>query len=191
MKKSGKIKEKVEPIDFSGCEAFQGLRLQHQQFVLEYVKDFNGARAAEETKFSKKTARSIASELLTRPDIQTALAEVLHVIHRRGAVADAQELREFWTAILRGDIGEVCTWNDGGLSFNSTSVGMSKAKRRLIKKISVKEKTSQKGDFNEVQTSVELHDPLKASELIARDLGLIKDGKNITVKEGGVVLVID
>jgi hypothetical protein len=58
---------------------------------------------------------------------------------------------------------------------------MSKDTRRLIKKISVKEKTSPKGDFTEVQTSVELHDPIKCSELLARDFGMLKDKADINV----------
>lgn len=39
----------------------------------EYLVDFNGAAAAVRAGYSPKTARSIASELLTKPDIRAIL----------------------------------------------------------------------------------------------------------------------
>lgn len=43
------------------------------RWVDEYLVDFNGAAAAVRAGFSAKTARSIACELLTKPDIQAVL----------------------------------------------------------------------------------------------------------------------
>lgn len=40
-----------------------------KMFCLEYLKDFNGAEAARRAGYSKKTARNIANENLTKPDI--------------------------------------------------------------------------------------------------------------------------
>ena len=68
---------------------------------------------------------------------------------------------------------------------------MPRATRRLIKKISVKEKTSPKGDFNEVTTGVELHDPLRASELLAKDLGMLKERHEMTGADGGPIQFSD
>ena len=158
---------------FPDCPAFSALPVNHQKFVLEYLKDYNGTQAAIRAGFGKKRSRITASELVTKSNIQEALSEIVGKLFK-GEVATQQEIREFWTQIKRGDIGKVCTWGDGGLSFNSTSEKMPIEHRQLIKKISVKEKTSPKGDFTEVQTSVEIHDPLKASELLARDYGMLK-----------------
>ena len=41
----------------------------HLRFVQEYLVDRNGAAAAVRAGYSKRTARQIAHELLTRPDI--------------------------------------------------------------------------------------------------------------------------
>lgn len=43
------------------------------RWVDEYLVDFNGAASAVRAGFSPKTARSIASELLTKPNIQAVL----------------------------------------------------------------------------------------------------------------------
>ena len=42
-------------------------------FVAEYLKDFNGTQAAIRAGYSENTARSIASENLTKPDIQAEI----------------------------------------------------------------------------------------------------------------------
>jgi len=49
------------------------LTTKQDRFVEEYVTDFNASRAAVSAGYSEKTARSIASELLTKPDIRNAI----------------------------------------------------------------------------------------------------------------------
>lgn len=45
------------------------------RFVAEYLIDLNASEAAVRAGYSRKTARSIASELLTKPDIAAAVVE--------------------------------------------------------------------------------------------------------------------
>jgi len=51
----------------------QELTTKQQRFIEEYVIDFNATRAAISAGYSEKTARSISSELLTKPDIRSAV----------------------------------------------------------------------------------------------------------------------
>lgn len=46
-------------------------------FVKEYIKDFNGTRAAIEAGYSEKSARSAASRMLTNNNIQKLLNDEL------------------------------------------------------------------------------------------------------------------
>jgi phage terminase small subunit len=46
---------------------------RQRRFVLEYLKDLNGAQAAMRSGYSPKCARQQAWDLLTKPDIQAAL----------------------------------------------------------------------------------------------------------------------
>jgi phage terminase small subunit len=48
---------------------------KRKAFVTEYVKDKNGAQAAIRAGYSPKTARAIASELLTIPDVAQEIAK--------------------------------------------------------------------------------------------------------------------
>ena len=59
---------------------------------------------------------------------------------------------------------------------------MPKETARLIKRIRVTEKVSQKGDWTETRTEIELHDALEASDKLARSYGLYKDKVEITGK---------
>lgn len=47
-----------------------GLTAKQEVFCREYITDFNATRAAEAAGYSKKTARAMGSENLTKPDIQ-------------------------------------------------------------------------------------------------------------------------
>lgn len=55
-------------------------------FVREYLKDQNGTQAAIRAGYSKKTARSIASENLTKPDIKAALAKKIEKAEEKAIV---------------------------------------------------------------------------------------------------------
>ena len=52
-------------------------------FCNEYLVDFNGTQAAIRAGYSKKTARSIASENLTKPNIQEYLKELIDSRNKR------------------------------------------------------------------------------------------------------------
>jgi len=49
------------------------LTSKQQQFVLEYLKDLNATQAAIRAGYSKKTARSIGAENLSKPYINEAI----------------------------------------------------------------------------------------------------------------------
>ena len=51
-----------------------------KMFCLEYMKDFNGAEAARRAGYSKKTARTVASENLTKPDIKAEIEKLKKIL---------------------------------------------------------------------------------------------------------------
>ena len=55
--------------------AMNKLTPKQRKFCLEYLKDFNGTRAARDAGYSKKTANRIASQNLTKVDIQAYLSK--------------------------------------------------------------------------------------------------------------------
>lgn len=57
-------------------EKTKGLTEKQKIFCREYIYDWNGARAARMAGYSEDTAKEIASENLTKPNIQAYLKEI-------------------------------------------------------------------------------------------------------------------
>ena len=79
-----------------------GLTKKQKRFIDEYLIDLNATQAAIRAGYSEKTARSVGAENLTKPDIKKAVEEALEAIHIAKA-ADAQEVLEYLTSVLRGE----------------------------------------------------------------------------------------
>ena len=73
---------------------------QQQRFVEHYARTANATEAARLAGYSERSARSIGARLLTKADIQNALAD-LNDASSRERIADAEEIKAFWTEILR------------------------------------------------------------------------------------------
>lgn len=68
----------------------------------EYLIDLNATQAAIRAGYSKKSAHSIGPENLEKPEIKQAIEEKLKQIDEE-KTADAKEIREFWTRVMRGE----------------------------------------------------------------------------------------
>lgn len=79
------------------------MKLTHKQrlFADEYLKCGNAAEAALKAGYSKRTARSIGCENLTKPYVKKYIAEQRKKIESH-KIADAKEVMEFYSAVLRG-----------------------------------------------------------------------------------------
>lgn len=75
---------------------------RQKRFCDEYLIDMNATQAAIRAGYSKKTAKSIGQENLTKPDISAYIREQLDAIHSQ-KTADAQEVIEYLTSVMRGE----------------------------------------------------------------------------------------
>lgn len=75
---------------------------KQKRFCDEYLIDCNATRAAEAAGYSRRTARSIGQRLLTNVDIKTYIDAALARLQAEN-VADAQEVMEYLTSVLRGE----------------------------------------------------------------------------------------
>lgn len=85
-----------------------GLTAQQQIFADEYLKDHCGARAYKvgyPNIKSDDVAKAAASRLLTAVNVRTYIAAQEAALHR-ATIADAVEMREFLTAVMRGQATE-------------------------------------------------------------------------------------
>lgn len=85
-------------------KALQKLTPQRRKFVEEYCVCFNATKAAVEAKYSKKTARTYGSQLLTFLDIKNAVKAVLAT-----ASMEPEEISARWTALARAGLSDFYT----------------------------------------------------------------------------------
>jgi phage terminase small subunit len=72
-------------------------------FCDAYIECGNAAEAARRAGYSENTARSIGAENLTKPDISAYIEERL-AEQRKKRVASADEVMEFFSAVMRGEV---------------------------------------------------------------------------------------
>lgn len=76
---------------------------KQKAFADYYIQTSNASEAARLAGYSKKTARAIGRENLTKPAIMERIAEITGGMERK-RVADAEEVMAFLTGVMRGEI---------------------------------------------------------------------------------------
>lgn len=90
------------------------LTAKQEKFCLEYIKDLNATQAAIRAGYSKKTARKIGQENLTKPDISAAIAKAKAERSERTQI-DADWLLRRLAAEADADIADLYDENTGAL----------------------------------------------------------------------------
>ena len=81
------------------------LTSKQRKFANEYIKSGNAADAARKAGYSKRSARSVGQENLTKPDIKQYIDERMAEIASK-RIMDATEAVELLTSIARGETKE-------------------------------------------------------------------------------------
>lgn len=77
------------------------LTAKQKKFADNYIKTGNATQSAIDAGYSKKTAKSVGSENLTKPDIKAYIDEKMKEIESE-RIMGAQEALEFLTNVVRG-----------------------------------------------------------------------------------------
>lgn len=117
---------------------------KQKRFCEEYLVDCNATQAAIRTGYSEKTARAIGQRLLTNVDIKKYIEQQLQKL-KNEKIADAQEVLEYLTSVMRGEQKEQVALLTG------------------------------EGVQDLVQKDVSAKDRLKAAELIGKRYGLFTE----------------
>lgn len=123
---------------------------KQKRFCEEYIKDMNASDAYIRAGYKVKNAdvaKANASRLIANANVKRHIDELNGIITKNN-IADAQEIREFLTNVLRGDESE-----ENAMAIN-------------------------KGDFIQeiemVRTQVKAKDRLKAADMLSKMLGIDK-----------------
>lgn len=77
------------------------LTAKQQRFVDEYLIDLNATQAAIRAGYSKKTARKIGQENLTKPDIKEYISKRMEEKESE-LIAEQNEVLKYLTSVMRG-----------------------------------------------------------------------------------------
>lgn len=127
------------------------MNARQKKFCDEYLIDCNATQAAIRAGYSPKTAKSIGQENLTKPDLKAYIDEQLELLHNQ-KTADAQEVLEYLTAVMRGQHTEQTLQLIGEGVQKITDIDVSARER------------------------------LKAAELIGKRYGMFKDNVNVDLE---------
>lgn len=116
------------------------------RFIDLYIKYGNASRAAKEAGYSPKNVNRVANELLKKPRVKEAIDNRLEELQSE-RVADAQEVLEFYTSVLRGEESE-----------------------QILRGVGEGEQTIDRMELGG-------GDRLKAADALAKRYGLFKDGE--------------
>lgn len=83
-------------------ELAQKLTKKERIFADEYVKTTNGTQSAITAGYSEKTARSKASQLLTKVNVRQYIDAVMNE-RSKDTIATADEVLEYLTRVVRGE----------------------------------------------------------------------------------------
>lgn len=81
------------------------LTAKQKKFVDSYIADSNATKAALEAGYSKRTARFVGAENLTKPNIKAAIDERMKRLES-DKIAKAAEVLQYFTTVLRGEAKE-------------------------------------------------------------------------------------
>lgn len=88
------------------------LTRKQRKFAEEYLVDCNGTKAAIRAGYSPKTANEQAAKLMSNPKIKSYITEKLDEMSSE-KLADAQEVLEYLTSVMRGEHTEQVLRLDG------------------------------------------------------------------------------
>lgn len=81
---------------------FERLNEKQRRFCEFYAETVNGAEAARKAGYSEKTARQIANELLTKPDILQYIRKLQDEL-AEPRIAGVSEIKAYWSDTMRNE----------------------------------------------------------------------------------------
>lgn len=85
---------------------------KQSRFVEHYLQTANASEAARQAGYSEKTAYSIGSENLRKPEVAAAIDERLKQMASE-RIADTEEVLSHLTSVLRGEVTETVVTQSG------------------------------------------------------------------------------
>jgi phage terminase small subunit len=144
------------------------LSAQQEKFCREYVLDYNGTKAAIRAKYSPKTARSQASDLLTSPNISLRISQLEDEKSARNQITVDRWVQEVAKIAFLDIKTQFQNINESGTLLKP----FAELDGSVLS--SVNEKRGKDGD---TFLDIRFHDKTKALEMLGKHLGALEPKK--------------
>lgn len=134
------------------------LTVKQEKFCINYFESGNAASAATLAGYSIKSIRSIASEILTNPNIKARI-KALQEKAESAKIATVQERKQILTEILRAKLTDYIELGKDGSWVN---IGPETPQSRAIQEIHSRTEYDENGEHPTIHTSVKLINPIEA-----------------------------
>lgn len=151
---------------------------KQQRFCDEYLIDLNGTQAAIRAGYSKKTARQMAAENLSKPDIKEYIEKRM-AEKEEALIAKQDEVMRYLTSVMRREMSEhvVVTLVEEKSSFEPDENGKMRKRMERTEKPEI------------VEIPAKLSDANKAAELLGRAYAMFTEKLDGDVK--AKVMIVD
>ncbi len=150
---------------------------KQRAFINAYMTNgFNATQAAITAGYSEDSARSVASENLTKPNIQNEIKRMMQEF-----IMPAEEVLSRLTEHARGDIGDLWDETTGQIDWTKARAW---GKTGLIKRIKHKTTRVTRENGEDVETfedEVELHNPQVALQMLGKYHEVLTDKLKIEI----------
>lgn len=166
-----------------------GLTAKQERFVAEYLIDLNATQAAIRAGYSKKTAKQMGAENLTKPDIAAAVAESQQKRSERTQITQDRVLAEY-AKLAFADIRKAVKWGESVAVVTEGEGGEDINLRHSVALLSSSDIDDDTAcAISEVSQGkdglrLKMHDKKGALDSVARHLGMFKDKIEHTGKDG-------
>ncbi len=156
--------------------------VKRAKFVAEYVGSGNGKQAAINAKYAEKSASSIASQLLTFPEINAAIAEKRAEIAAKAGLTAEEIMREI-AILVRSNVTDYRVGKNGVLRLRD---GAQPGAERAVSSIQI----TPGGRVTRGKThTIRMWDKMAALKLAAQYLGMITERHEHSGPGGGPIRV--
>lgn len=166
---------------------------KQRRFCQEYLIDFNGSAAAIRAGYSKKTAAIIASENLTKPNIQAELNKLRGKAEKRTEITSDRVLEEL-AHVAFSRITNHLKFDEEGIQFKSSD-DLDDSVIAAIESVTyIKNSTvTEKGESESIRQTSKVHNKMQALTLLAKYFGIDSDFEQArsTLRKYGLALLTD
>lgn len=151
---------------------------KQERFCKEYIVDFNGSRAAIVVGYSKKSSRAIASQFLTKLNIQQQIQKLIKARGERVEKSADDVVRILWK-MAELDLADYITVAEGGevqaIAFDQLPRGASKLISKIKERRTITESKDGERIYEDNNLEYELPEKTKCLELLGRHYGIFND----------------